>query len=1295
MNPQIPIEARQVVLDFITAGTSFTAYEVTLEVRRRLGTSIDVPHGVVNQIVQNMFARGDLMGYDRSSDQTVQSATKPFRYYQRGGAVAAPFASPTAPAISRSGLPVALQFSAPFTAMMRNLSIAARDFGRARGKADEPFAVWLPTLKEPTFRLRCYGAGWDKNEIERRFALDLNHSGDADLRWLAPLAYADEFRVYSNLSGTQRQFLIEMDAALQTTVTEEAERATGEPDGLEIEVAVRNREIDSGESAQKIYRYLQMPPRLYRDGVALQIVQPQIKFDGDGWKLTDNREPLAIVGEVAYSLLGLEAVAGLGVELYLKDVDVEPSLEKLVQTDRTRAARGAAIARFKSEVAAPINQRIEGAVNLWEAKIAWAEIFGNVLGGNALRNLLGDAVSWRGIALTSGNFSWVNSPEGVKVRQYLPSALPNLLESRTVYALEAHLETLIFINDLGFDTSPASRLKEFYQTTPFRVAYVLSFEDEAARARFFREQNFESVPTHLISQLPKPARVVGAARSTNRAPFDAKLHQIKAPLGGVAASFASGDDGSDDDYRNLKSWAQTAPLDEKNWPDFKRLYKAIEARLWPPPGRFRWEQSESDFPATPLPSARDLELLGVLMGRLDERHARRGTGAGAGAGAPVAPQPTIAQRALGAVNTLIGRAGAATAGAPSADTLAYMKRRATKLLVFLRDHKALSHERRDALAPLVSGLLQRPNCADINATLALRLKLTQTDVLARHPEAIARVWASANVSINIARWSYNWLENLGQTIAVSPAQLQRFAELPDVEMTLKLVPATLQNSQIWAANFGIQEFSRILQGNGQKTANGVWINSEFLKRRDKIVNLFARFPQLVAEESWLRDSLGEVDDEITLDWLAPYLTKWAQNGELALLEKMSEALQIRYNMAIVAAHPAGFTFEKWRDLAEDSTLISALAPALRELPITGEIVDFIWSLPAGKRDAILSALEDNPALLPIIEDRARQLDFAFIAPLSPRQWTHFARVVGQMFPAGIGAESWAQIATLPFESGYDELPLGASFWPFVLPLENERRAQWIARVGAQRAKTEFAAQSAAVFEQLLDGNAAGLETLGDAWLDANLKSVPLDGELIIVLAQSAVSDWQTRALQYLQSAELRLPVALRFMESELPILERVATPFFENENNDWSDRVLALADSPKMAARALALQLLAAFPARWTPELLRHLAQHDDAGIQAFVAAQLKSAPAKIVESKAIDAFDHAIINARGRARRAKESVKSRVSEGAFDRETLLEAARNGAPRDREWALKQLVLAALAGADVSELEVDGAFARAD
>ena len=795
----------------------------------------------------------------------------------------------------------------------------------------------------------------------------------------------------------------------------------------------------------------------------------------------------------------------------------------------------------------------------------------------------------------------------------------------------------------------------------------------------------------MISELTKPVRVA-SARTTNRTPFDAQLHQPKAPIKALAAQFADGVGGSDDEFENLKKWARTTPLDGTNWPDFKRLYKAIEARLWPPMGRFRWDKSENDFPATPLPSERELELLGVLMGRLDQINAWRG-----GQSAPPTPQLSLAQRAIAAASNLVGRNPAPAQNGPSADTLAYMKRRATRLLTFLRDNKGLSAERRAALAPLVSGLLQRDTCPDINATLPLRLKLAETDVLAAHPDAIARIWNDVTVAIHVLAWSYNWLEARGQTVAVSPRQLRRFVEVADARWTLTLAPAALQSDEKWPSDFDLKLFSQILQGivKGRSYSETRQLKEAFLARRGEIVNLFARFPQLELDERWLRDSLAEVSDPVTLDWLMPWLSERARNGEFALIEKMSAALQSRFNRAIVAAHPNGFPLEKWRELVDNAELLRRLTPALREIALSDEIVNYLWALEPARRTPVLRALDSNSNLVPLIRERAAQRDWKFAAPLAPLQWERFARVVGQNFADGLSAADWVKIAELPFESGYNLLPLGAGFWGWVLPLESAKRARWIERVGAPRAGREFAGQSAAIFEELLDSDATGLDALGDAWLDAHLEEVPLGGELIIKLAQSAVSDWQARALQHLQSATLRLPVALRLMESELPILERVAAPFFEDESTDWSERVLALADSPKMAARQLALQLLEKYPARWTRDLLGNLAQHDDAGIQAFVAAQLKNAPATVVESQAVAAFDEAILNARGRARRAKSSVQMRLSDGEADRETLLTAARNGAPRDREWALQQLVKAAMAGAEVEGLEVEGAFIKAD
>ena len=1290
MNPQIPLEARQTVLDFVTAGTSFTAYEVTLEVRRRLGPSIDVPHGEVNAIVQTMFAGGQIIGYDRQPDPQIQAATKPFRYYQKGGASGAPFRAPVAPAISRSNLPAALRFIVPFTAMLRNCGLAARDFQRAAGHGDEPFAVWLPTLKEPTFRLRCYGPGWDETAIARRFALDLTNPGNADLLWLSPLAYADEFRLYSNVGGTQFQFLVRLDVAMQTTATKETERATGEPDGVQIEVAVRTQNIDQADRALQIHRHMSVPPRIYRDGKTLQIAASKIISEGANWKLTASTEPAAIVDEVAYSLFGLDAVAGTGVELYLDadEVDVEPSREKLVQTERTRAARGAAIAQFKREVAAPLQARIEAAANLWDAKILYRELFAPAANNNALMRLLGGAISWRGIKVENAHFFW--SGNGVEIRQYLPATRAGAtVSSSKTGVINAHPDRQIFINDLGKNAT--SRLAELQRTVPFEAAYVLSFDDDNARANFYRTLHFDSVPTRLLSQLPKPARSQTPRSLSKRTPFDANLHLPKAPTNPLVAAFANGDGGSEADFERLKKWARETPLDGQNWPDWKRLYKAIEAQLWPPQGRLRWDKSENDFAATPLPTQRQLEILGVLMGRLDADSP--------GQIASQQPAPSLAQRALGAVGSLLGRSQTANFSGPSVETLAYLKRRAARLLTFLRDRDDLSDERRAALAPLVRGLLQREKCLDIEATLPLQLKLDRSSILAEHPEAIERVWAGTSMletlPLTILKWAYQWLDDHEISPRVSVTHLRRFAQFPDVEWTLRLAPAVLESDESWPANWNLTHFSRVLQGNLSMGGSSAWSNQKFLERRNDVLSLLARYPQLAVHRDWLRASLGQVSDEVALNWLSSWLEIWARDNELALIEAMSPALQSRFNAAIVAALPGGLSLLQWRQLVASPARAQLLAPALRQLPLSEEAAAYLWALPEAERAPMFAALGDNPAIAPLIRGHAQALDWAFAFPLSQLQWELFARTVAQTHAAGLGAAAWEQIADLPFENGFQLLPLGAGFWEFFLPQTSENRLIWLERVGRVRASLSFAGQSAASFERLLETDAAGLEIIGDTWLDANQGNLSLDGELIIQLAQSALSDWSARALRILARAPLALPVALRLMESGLPQLEDAARGFWEDESENWDERILALADSPNRAARDWALELLERFPDRWTPELLRFLAEHDDKGVRAWVAERLQVAPAPIQKSDAVAAFDAAILNARGQARSAKTRVQERLSGGDFGEvEALLEAARNGAPRDRAWALQQLVRASLSGVSVEGLEVEGAVARA-
>jgi hypothetical protein len=106
-------------------------------------------------------------------------------------------------------------------------------------------------------------------------------------------------------------------------------------------------------------------------------------------------------------------------------------------------------------------------------------------------------------------------------------------------------------------------------------------------------------------------------------------------------------------------------------------------------------------------------------------------------------------------------------------------------------------------------------------------------------------------------------------------------------------------------------------------------------------------------------------------------------------------------------------------------------------------------------------------------------------------------------------------------------------------------------------------------------------------------------------------------------------------------------------------------------------------------DVLKKLGENFDPAMQAWLAEQL------LRDGQDVDtaAFDRAVLRTRGRARRAKEAVKTRrsvvKSEAAATHEysdddvtALLEVARGRTTRDREWALQQLAQLTLSGRQI-------------
>jgi len=1291
-NPQIPLEARQTVLDQIVAGASFTAYEVTLEVRRRLGPTTEVPHPEVNAVVQAMFSAGQMVGYDRAPDASVKAPTPPFRYAPRvaqsqaGTVQSAPAAVLS---VNRKNLPIHLRYSNPVAAVIREYALEARAFHDAAGIGDVPFEVTLPTAQNPAFRVRSFGAVPSESEVIARYSLSPADTRDFGAK--AAYAYVNEFRITTFQSGTARTFRASLDHALVGTVVKDGEVPTNGRDGVEIEVPVNDATVRFdffGKEVARTLAFFRVQPRIVGN-VSGSFKRGKTLFHADKWRLTDEPRSFVVIEDIAFAInthLPFTGVfsrcnlsAGLEVFCTRKEVELSGEGESLIESDKTRDALSEASGRIADELGTQLVEHIALSPTRWEAKVRFASLQGLLGGFSEYQNL---AFTWQSIPIQDARFAQFNPAEVAVWNTSRLSSGP--LRTRAETFVEVGQNVVVVWNDLKTRTGSPARLREWFSSHPETVrVVVLSPINDDAKERFIRDNHFESVPTLQLSSLPKPVTVQAkTSRVSRRVAFDVSKHSIQPISNSLAANFASLSDAA---FSDLQRWVREAPLDGSNWPDWKRLWKRLESRVWPIQTRDRWSKSESDVPAdATLASEREAILLGAMIGRFDaaQEFVRRS------GGAPASPN------FLSRLAQFFGAKANQSSG-PSEQTVAYLRRRAVRLFSFLRDANDLSPQRRALLAPLVAGTLLRSECADVSSTLPARLALIESDALNARPDLVRPVWNDATLALPVLKWAFAWLRARNLEVEGTPMHVRRFASNGDALETLAILPAVLESGAPWFADYGLVHLAHDLRARGQ----GAQARGTFWEKRGEVLRLLARFRQLPVNNDWLIQVLDvpEANEPDVVDFVASSVASRAQYGDFAFITRLSPALQSVFCDALVEARPNGLNGSEWAVIVADS-LIQPLAPALLRLPMSPEAARLLWFNPNALETWLRLGGETVwvQAFAPEIETAAgaEVFDFARRLPASGRAL--FFEIVGR----NTSAQTWQKLAALTdedralFAPDARNLPLSDAFWNFLNAQQAPDSDSWLEFVGRERARSEFATLSAASVSSLLESGAGGLDSLVSSWVEANLRSVSPDDELLLQLATSQTTLWRHAALEQIAAQPMSLRVALRLIEGGPPDAQILARPFFEQENPNWQGRVLALADSPNRDAQRFALDLLARFPNRWTSALFTQLAQHDNPSVQALVARNLPHAP----QSEAVAAFENALTNARGRSRRAKNYVQQALDEapkaGDVSLDVLLDAARNGAPRDRAWALRQLVKLQLSGVDVPDLKVRGAVAGA-
>ena len=444
-------------------------------------------------------------------------------------------------------------YSNKVTAPIRELSTNAYDAHVAKGNADTPFDVHLPSVAEPWFAIRDYGIGMSKHELETTYTtyFDSNktHSNDfvgcMGLGSKTPFTLSDAFTVTSVKNGLKTTVInyLDQDVPNFSIISEEA---TDEASGTEVKFTPT--ESDSyrklQESAQEILGYFDVTPNLTIGATKEDVKVPNKVLEGIGWYYVDKQlgysDSIILMGNVAYPFNfsdvsdGFEQKYGWN-ETYeyrrlinnivfrvpIGDLDVTASREEIGWTKDGREYMVNFVERVYNEIKDIMNNQLNECDTFWEARLLFNSMIGyheeyysdvdRESGGSISHFKWTEQLTWNGMTI-SERFGDADKNPNLKKMDYrlfwLGYAKRNRYgsgdkvnrrsEALGVIPFDSELE--FFQNDLP--TGCVSRVNHYVRENDKKV--VLVFNEFTNKERKYLKLIGYSKEVRKTSELDKP-----------------------------------------------------------------------------------------------------------------------------------------------------------------------------------------------------------------------------------------------------------------------------------------------------------------------------------------------------------------------------------------------------------------------------------------------------------------------------------------------------------------------------------------------------------------------------------------------------------------------------------------------------------------------------------------------------------------------------------------------------------------------------------------------------------------------
>lgn len=430
-------------------------------------------------------------------------------------------------------------YSNPTLATLVELGQNCHDEHLRCGKSDVPFEVTLPTVFEPTLKVRDFGRGIPHEYMMRGYTHifestkdnDSDMSGGYGVGRCVVLSLSSTYTIVTFIQGKKRTYSIfesEKGIELVHLSTED----TNERDGTLVTAPVSQNDVSAFRDAvMRAYRYYKTQPIIKGAGADFKLDKPDYVIQGTNWAIeNDTTTPKAICGIYQYDITpenmgrlsdahnNLLHGGGLVLRFGPSDLDVQANRQGLHYNDRTRTAIVNALKVVEKEASTIINKEFDACPSYYAAKVKWAEFYAS----NAMRKI-------SNIAKSIGNITWRNVPigsdrvemkdiQGITATGYYwaynhrGGGYKVMHEAGFSY-FECSPKYHIFINDMPGGRGAIQRVKAFLRSlgdnNGHKAITICFHNNPQVEAAFFKQTNLQKSDFQLVSSLPKPTATRG------------------------------------------------------------------------------------------------------------------------------------------------------------------------------------------------------------------------------------------------------------------------------------------------------------------------------------------------------------------------------------------------------------------------------------------------------------------------------------------------------------------------------------------------------------------------------------------------------------------------------------------------------------------------------------------------------------------------------------------------------------------------------------------------------------------